>query len=119
MKKKKIMDDINKNNEARNNLEKQKNEFYCNKKLLILEREKIQNEKNEIQKNIKDIDKQIIFIIIKLQTFLEKLNDITMNNNYAKSEEDYIDYLMEKIIFREKEKINKIKQIKENYIIFL
>ena len=119
MKKKKIMDDINKNNEARNNLEKQKNEFYCNKKLLILEREKIQNEKNEIQKNIKDIDKQIIFIIIKLQTFLEKLNDITMNNNYAKSEEDYIDYLMEKIIFREKEKIKKTQQIKENYRIFL
>ena len=65
--KKRIMDEMDKNNNARTNVEKKLNELNTNKKILVLEQEKIKEEKNDIQNKIKNINKQIIFIIIKLQ----------------------------------------------------
>ena len=119
--KKKILFELDKNNNTRNNLETKLNEFNANKKILILEQEKIKAEKNEIQNKIKNINKQIIFIIIKIQGNSEKIMDKAMTHNYTKKEDDYIDDLinqMDSMNIREQEKIKKIKQIKENNRIF-
>ena len=67
------------------------------------------------------INNQILFIIIKLQSILEKINDIAMNNNHLKNEEEYIDDLMDKMDkmnIKEEDKIAKIKKIKESNNIF-
>ena len=93
----------------------------ANKKILVLEQEKIKEEKNDIQNKIKNINKQIIFIIIKLQGISEKIKDNEMVDNFTKSEDDYIDGLinqMDTMNIKEKEKISKIRQIKENNRIF-
>jgi hypothetical protein len=119
--KRKILSDIDKNNNARSNLEKKINEFNTNKKILLLEQEKIKKEKEEIQKKIKNINNQIIFIIIKLQGNSEKIVGNAMVDNFTKKEDDYIDDLinqMDTMNIREQEKIKKIKQIKENNRIF-
>ena len=120
-KKNKILSEMNKNNSTRNSLELKLNEFNANKKILLLEQEKTKNEKIDIQKKIKDINNQIIFIIIKLQGNSEKIQDKEMIRDYTKKEDDYIDDLinqMDQMNIKEKEKIRKIKQIKENNRIF-
>lgn len=54
--------------------------------------------------------KNLIFLIIKLQSILEKINVIAINNNHLKNEEDYIDDLiekMDKMSIKEKDKFKK------------
>ena len=119
--KKKILEEMDKKTNAKNNLERQKNELNYNKSKL--EKEKINNinEKDKIQEKIKDINNQILFIIIKLQGFSEKINDIAMNNNHIKTEDEYIDSLkdkMDEIGYKDKEQIEKLQQIKKNNKIF-
>lgn len=119
--KKKILIEMDKNNNARNSLEKKINEFNTNKKILMLEQEKINREKDEIKKKIKDINNQIIFTIIKLQGNYEKIEGNAMVPDFTKKEDDYIDDLINKMDtmnIRERDKFNKIKQIKENNRIF-
>ena len=119
--KNKILDEMNKKSHAKSNIEKQKNELYYNKNKLIDKKNKILNEKNDLQNKIKDINNQILFIIIKLQRISEKINDIAMNNNHLKNENEYIDDLiskMDKMNLKEKEKLEKIEKIKENNKIF-
>ena len=119
--KKKILDEMNKNNNAKNSVERQQNELKYNKGVLMNEKEKNLKEKQDIQDKIKNINKQILFIIIKLQRISEKINDIAMNNNHLKTEEEYIDDLMDKMDkmnIREKDKIEKIKEIKKSNEIF-
>lgn len=119
--KQKILSDIDKNNNARNNLEKKINEFNTNKKIIMLEQEKIMNEKADLQQKIKNINNQIIFIIIKLQSISEKISDNCIIGSFTKNEDDYIDNLinqMDSLNIKEQDKIRKIKQIKENNRIF-
>ena len=119
--KRKIIEEMNEKNKAKNGLERQKNTLIYNKKQLELEKDKKTKEKNEIQMKIKDINKQILFIIVKLQNISEKINSIAMNNNHIQNEEEYIDDLMEKMDkmnIKEKDKIEKIKQIKQEHKIF-
>ena len=119
--KKIIIEEMNKKNNAKNNLEKQKNEMKYNKDLLLKEKENNLKEKHDIQNKIKNINHQILFIIIKLQSISEKINDIAMNNNHIKNEDEYIDDLMDKMDkmnIKEKDKIEKIKKIKETNEIF-
>ena len=66
--------------------------------------------KRLIYKKIIDINNQILFIIIKLQSISEKINDIAMKNNHLKNEKDYIDDLMDKMNIKEEDKIAKIKK---------
>ena len=120
-KKKEYLNEMNKNYGEKNNLEKQKNELNYNKNKLLEEKSKNLNEKIDIQKNISNINREILFIIIKLQKISEKINDIAMNNNHLKTEDEYIEDLinkMDKLNLNEKEKIEKIKKIKENNKIF-
>lgn len=60
-------------------------------------------------------------MVTKLQIYYQKINDIAMNNNFMKTEDEYIDTLsaqMNEIGYKDKEQINKLKQIKENNRIF-
>ena len=112
---------MNKNYNEKNNLEKQKNELNYNKSILLEEKNKNLNEKINIQKKIGYINQEILFIIYNLQKISEKINDIAMNNNHLKTEDEYIEDLinkMDKLNLNEKEKIEKIKKIKENNKIF-
>ena len=95
--KKKMLDEMNKDNNAKTNLQKHQNELLSNKTLLENKKENNLHEKADIQKKIIDIINQILFIIIKLQSISEKINDIAMNNNHLKNEEEYIDDLMDKM----------------------
>jgi len=119
--KKKILDEMNKHNKTKSNLERHRNELLYNKNLLLSQKDKNVMEKSDIQRKITDINNQILFIIIKLQSISEKINDIAMNNNHLKNEEEYIDDLMDKMDkmnIKEEDKIAKIKKIKESNNIF-
>ena len=88
---------------------------------MLEEKNKNLNEKINIQKKIGYINQEILFIIYNLQKISEKINDIAMNNNHLKTEDEYIEDLinkMDKLNLNEKEKIEKIKKIKENNNIF-
>ena len=87
-----------------------------NKSLLMNEKDINIKEKIEIQKKINEISQRIFITILTLQNLTEKINDIAMNNNHLKTEDEYIDDLMDKMDkmnIRDKEKIEKIKRIKE------
>ena len=112
---------MNKNYNEKNYLEKQKNELNYNKSILLEEKNKNLNEKINIQKKIGYINQEILFTIYNLQKISEKINDIAMNNNHLKTEDEYIEDLinkMDKLNLNEKEKIEKIKKIKKNNNIF-
>ena len=84
---------------------------------LLNEKKRIEKEQKEIHEKIENIKKQILFIIIKLQTLSEKINVIAMNNNHTKTEDEYIDSLkdnMDGIGYKDDEQINKLNEIKKN-----
>ena len=120
-KKKEYLNQMNKNYSEKNNLEKQKNELSYNKSILLEEKNKNTVEKINIQKKIGHINQDILFTIYNLQRISQKINDIAMNNNHLKTEDEYIEDLinkMDKMNLNDKEKIEKIKKIKENNNIF-
>ena len=57
------------------------------------EKEKNLKEKETIQIRINNINKEIFYVVVKLQSFYQKINDIAMNNNFMKTEDEYIDSL--------------------------
>ena len=118
---KKVLDIINKKSKEINNLEEQRNEFNRYKNILEREKQKNLDEKKEIEEKISNINKRIFFIITRLHSCYQKINDIAMNNNHIKTEDEYIDSLkdnMNEIGIDDKEQIEKLKQIKENNRIF-
>ena len=120
-KKKQYLYMMNKNYSEKNNIEKQKNELTYHKNQLLSEKSKNLKEKNDIQNRIYYINQEILYIIYNLQKISEKINDLAMNINHLKNEDEYIDDLinkMDKLNYNEKEKIEKIKKIKENNAIF-
>ena len=87
-----------------------------NRKLLLEEKKNNMKEKREIQKTINEINREVLFTILKIQSLNEKVNDIAMNNNHIKNEEQYIDDLldkMDKMNLKDKAQIENIKKIKE------
>ena len=120
-KKQEYLEEMNKNYNEKNSIEKQKNELNYNKNILIEKKKSNIKDKFEIQKNISNINMEILVIIMKLQSISEKINDIAMNNHHLKTEEEYLDDLMDKMDkmnLKEEEKREKIKKIKQNNIIF-
>ena len=122
IKKKQLKEEINRKEDSKKSiLEKRKLELKENKEMLKREKGKNMKEKETIQIKINNINKQIFYVIVKLQNFYQKINDIVMNNNFMKTEDEYIDSLseqMEEIGYKDKEQINKLKQVKENNRIF-
>lgn len=90
--------------------------------MLIKEKEKNIKEKYDLINKIQYIDRQITFIIIKLQNMSEKIKGIAMNKNHLMTENDYIDSLLlneiGKMGINNEEEMKVLKKIKENYWIF-
>lgn len=113
---KRILEEMKKKKGAKDELIRQKQTLEKNKELLLNEKNKNIGEKFEIQRKINEINHKILFTILKLQRLTEKINDIAMNNNHLKNEDDYIDDLMEKMEkmnMKDKDQIERIKKIKE------
>ncbi len=121
-KEKKIVQDIiNEKEKEMSELEKQKNELNNYKIILKKEKEKNLDEKKEIEEKLSNIKKKIFFTLTRLHSCYQKINDIAMNNNHLKTEDEYIDSLKDNMIeigIEDKEQIEKLKQIKENNRIF-
>ena len=87
-------------------------------KKIFLESEKEQKskEKEKIKEELKNIQYEIAFIIVKLQSTSQKPELISMNKNHIKNEDEYIDNLKEQMKEtglkeeKQKEKLNEIKK---------
>ena len=115
------LEELNHKKKAKNNLEKQINELNFNKNKLLEQKNLNLNEKHETEKQIQNTSSQITYIIIKLKRISEKINDIAMNNNHLKTEDEYIDSLkdkMEEIGIKDEEQEKALKKMKENNRIF-
>lgn len=78
-------------------------------------------ERNEIQKELNNINYQIIINLIKLQSLNEQINYLAMNTNHLEIESKYIDSLCKKMEEMGKKNENQyqlLKQIKDNNVIF-
>ena len=79
------------------------------------------NDRNEIQKKISDTKNLITLIIIRLKNISNKINDIAMNNNHLKTEEEYIDNLesnMKEIGIEDNEQKRFLKEQKDLIKVF-
>ena len=87
-------------------------------KKIFLENEKEQKskEKEKIIEELKNIQYEIAFIIVKLQSTSQKPELISMNKNHIKNEDEYIDNLKKQMKDtglkeeKQKEKLNEIKK---------
>ena len=93
--KERYLKELDNKKKAKNNLDKQINELNYNRNKLNQEKANNINERNEIEKKIIDTKNKLTFIIVKLKNISNKINDIAMNNNHLKTEEEYIDSLEE------------------------
>ena len=119
--KKLVQDIIDEKEKEMTELEKQNKELNNYKTILKNEKEKNIEEKKEIEEKISNIKKKIFFTLTRLHSCYQKINDIAMNNNYLKTEDEYIDSLKDNIAeigIDDKEQIEKLNQIKENNRIF-
>ena len=110
-------EEIKKKNDDKSMIEFEKEKLNNNINELLNEKKRIEKEQKEIHEKIENIKKQILFIIIKLQTLSEKINVIAMNNNHTKTEDEYIDSLkdnMNGIGYKDDEQIKKLNEIKKN-----
>ena len=121
-KKKKILDEINKKEkDLKNNIKKQKDILEKNKVKLEDQKIKCLKERNIISEKINQINKNIIVVIYKLQSYYQKINDIAMNNNFMKTEDEYIDSLksnIEQIGYEDSDQIKILNKMKNNNKIF-
>ena len=118
-----IQETINKKKGEQKGLQQQKDEL--NNKKLIVEKEKKQNMENKenINKEIDKVTKEILIILIDLQKISKTLEDKALNHHHIKTQNDYIDSLNdqlddigdkdEKI---KKKKLKRIKQINDAFI---
>ena len=70
-------------------------------------------EKDVIEKRIKDSNNEILIIIVRLQSASQRLNDISMRPDYHKTDNEYIDSLIDKYKEVYGEDCEKIKQLEE------
>ena len=119
--KNKYLEEINRKKNAKSSLEKQINELNFNKNKLLEQKDNNLKDKQKTEKQIQNTSSQITFIIIKLKGISQKINDIAMNNNHLKTEDEYIDSLkdkMEEIGLKDEEQKKALKKMKENNRIF-
>ena len=120
--KKKILDEINKKKkDKKNDIKNQKNELEKNIVKLDEQKKNYLDERTSISEKINQIDKSILLVIYKLQDCYQKINDIAMNNNFIKTEDEYIDSLksnIEQIGYEDTEQIKILNKIKEENKIF-
>ena len=87
-------------------LEKTISELKINKEVNL-------KQKESIEKRIKDCNNEILIIIVRLQSASQRLNDISMRPDYHKTDNEYIDSLIDKYKEVYGEKSEKIKELEE------
>jgi chromosome segregation ATPase len=115
------LEEIDRKKNAKTNLEKQINDLNDHKKVLEEEQNRNIKEQNEIKGKIKNTSNQITYIIIRLQNISQKIEDIAMNNNHLKTQDEYIDSLkdkMDQIGMNDEQQKNNLKKMKEDIKIF-
>jgi len=88
------------------NLEKTISELKINKEVNL-------KQKETIEKKIKESNNEILIIIVKLQSASQRLNDISMRPDYHKTDNEYIDSLIDKYKEVYGENSPKIKELEE------
>ncbi len=119
--KERYLKELNNKKKAKNNLDNQINELNYNRNKLNQEKINNINDRNEIQKKILDTKNQITFIIVRLKNISNKINDIAMNNNHLKTEEEYIDSLednMKEIGIKDEEQKRILQEQKDCIKVF-
>ena len=112
---------LNSQNESKNEIDRQINELNYNKKMLLEEKERNDDEKKEIEKELTNTRNQITFTIIKLKNLSQKLSLIAMTSSNIKTEDEYIDSLrqrMDEIGIKDEEQKETLKKMKDNNKIF-
>ena len=97
----------------KDNLEIELNDLYNQKKELNNQTTNYINDKEEINKNIDTINKDIILIILELLNISNKIKNIAMNQFHADIENEYIDTLIYRIEEIGNKDDKQIKQLKE------
>ena len=118
---KKLNDNIKKAEDETSKIKLKLGIFENSKKTVEQRINENMKEKRDTENNIYKAKKDLFTTIIKLQRISKKLNEIAMNNNHIKNEEDYINDLIQKmsdIGLKENEKIEKMKKIKKNYQLY-
>jgi len=119
--KKRYLDEINMKKNTKNKLNKQLNELNYNKEKLIEEKNKNLNEKIEIEKKISNTNNQITYIIFQLKNISDKIDNLAMNPNNIKTEDEYIDSLkkkMDEIGYNDEEQRNALDTMKKQNKIY-
>ena len=91
------------------NLEKTISELKLNKEVNL-------KQKDEIEKRIKNSNNEILIIIVRLQSASQRLNDISMRPDYHKTDNEYIDSLIDKykeVYGEDCEKIKELEKMKK------
>ena len=103
-------------NTEKNSLQRQLNELEFNKEDLEKKKQKNERERKNVEDQVSKINNNMVIIIMKLQNLSEKLNDIAMNHNHLKNEEEYINSLqdqMKETGLKDEEQEQLMKDIKD------
>lgn len=92
-----LRDQIDKDNREKVAIQQILEKLERNKAQMESDLENTNREKNKIEFRIKEIEKEISYIIIRLQNYTEKLNEISMNPNVIKTQNEYYKSLKDKI----------------------
>ena len=99
--------------EKKDNLQNELYDLYYQKNVLDNQKYNYINEKDEINKNIEAINKDIILIMLELLNISNKIKNIAMNQFHADIENEYIDTLIDRIEEIGNKDDKQIKQLKE------
>ena len=108
-----INNNINKERMKKNSIERSLENLDKTISELKVTKEANLKEKDVIEKRIKDSNNEILIIIVRLQSASQRLNDISMRPDYHKTDNEYIDSLIDKYKEVYGEDCEKIKQLEE------
>ena len=106
---------LKKKTDKKNSLNIKLEEFNQIKSKLLDEKSKNLDERDETEKKVNNISHHIIFILIKMQNIEEKINALAMNSRHNKTEDEYIDFLKDKmntIGIKDEEQVKNLDYIK-------
>ena len=92
-----IKEQLDKENREKANIRQALDKLQRNKNQLEFDLENANKEKEKLEEKIKEKEKEISYNIIRLQNYSEKLNEISMNPNVSKTQNEYYKSLKDKM----------------------
>ena len=130
-----LKEQIDKDNREKASIQQVLNKLQYNKNQVENDLECANIEKSKIESRLREIEKEISYIILRLQSYTEKLNEISMNPNVIKTQNEYYKSLKEKMkdigiedkeqeeylngIIKENENIEKVNNISREELLSL